>query len=98
MSALMQFLSFPFAASDIQPHLADIIFEKGHLDQSLVVEHILECLADYFIRLRDVVRYGTDNVGYMLASYKKSLERGLLVCVHLSGMCQFINIVIKNLL
>ena len=69
----------PPAGTDIQPHLA-IIFEKEHLDQSLVVEHILECSADFSIRLRDVVSYGTDNVGYMLASYKNSLKRDLRNC------------------
>ena len=34
------------------------------------MEHILESLTNYSIRLRDVVGYGADNVGYMLASYK----------------------------
>ena len=87
----------PPAGTDIQPHLAEIIFEKEHLDQSLVVEHILECLADYSIRLRDVVGYGTDNVGYMLASYKNSLKQSLRNCVHLSCMCHIINLVIKDL-
>ena len=83
----------PPAGTDIQPHLAETIFEKEHLDQSLVVEHILECLADYSIRLRDV---GTDNVGYMLASDKKSLKRGLRNCVHLSCICHITNLVIKD--
>ena len=86
----------PPAGTVIQHHLAEIIFEKEHLHQSLVVEHIVECLASYSIRLRNVVRYGRDNVGYMLASYKKSIKRSLRNCVHLSYICLIINLVIKG--
>ena len=103
--SLGRFVSCILVASIPLPHgteveifLGDVYFRREPLNNILVSQHVMKFVGEFQIPSESIVGYATDNVGYMILSYKNAIKRILPNAPHLSCICQIINLVVKDLM
>ena len=70
--------------TEVEIFLGDVFFEL--LTNIIVFQHVMKFVGEFQFPFESIVFYATDNVGYMLLSYKNALK-GILLVQHSFQIC-----------